>query len=430
MSAMPSEPEVLTSVPSELKKLAKYVVRGFYGIESALVIDILIVNPCIQEEELGELLKFDKKQLRSILNHLKNDKFIKQRMRVETQADGRTNRHNYYFINYKILVNVVKYKLDRMRQKLENEERDSSCKASFKCPTCEKTFNDFDAKDLYDPFTGEMKCTYCQSVVEEDESSMPKKDSRTQMARFNEEMRPLYDLLRETEDVKLAPEVLEPEPMSVLGERVSNRQNAGRNPKENRDIWSGEATRNKTYDLYDQTVTVNMNEDNVKTVKEAPKERPVWMTESTIEGAITEQTVSHMESSASGSAGSTKPGKTKQDREEIMRALLAHERKGGLNPAAGLNPTIPGAADSDDSDSSDSDEDPFKTIQSARPSTSATMEADSDDDDDEEELMVTIGNMKIPLNEVTDDMVAKMTPGEKEAYIKMGQEAYAAMYEY
>lgn len=97
------EPEILTEVPAALKRLAKQVVRGFYGVEHALALDVLIRNPCVREEDMLELLKFDRKQLRSVLNTLKADKFVKCRMRVETAPDGRTTRHNYYFINYRLL---------------------------------------------------------------------------------------------------------------------------------------------------------------------------------------------------------------------------------------------------------------------------------------------------------------------------------------
>ena len=51
--------------------------------------------------------------------------------------------------------------------------------------------------------------------MEEDESSIPKQDARTVLARFNEQIQPVYDLLRLCEDVKLAPEVLDPEPTDL-----------------------------------------------------------------------------------------------------------------------------------------------------------------------------------------------------------------------
>lgn len=152
-----SEPELLTEVPASLKRLAKQVVRGFYGVEHALALDVLIRNPCVREEDMLELLKFDRKQLRSVLNTLKGDKFVKCRMRVETAPDGKTTRHNYYFINYRLLVNVVKYKLDHMRRRIETDERDSTNRASFRCPCCFSTFTDLEANQLFDPMTGEER---------------------------------------------------------------------------------------------------------------------------------------------------------------------------------------------------------------------------------------------------------------------------------
>lgn len=154
-----TDPDVVTEVPAALKRLAKYVVRGFYGLEHALALDILIRNPCVKEEDMLELLKFDRKQLRAVLNTLKSDKFIKSRMRVETAPDGKTTRHNYYFINYRLLVNVVKYKLDHMRRRIETDERDSTNRASFKCPNCYKTFTDLEANQLFDLMTGTELCT-------------------------------------------------------------------------------------------------------------------------------------------------------------------------------------------------------------------------------------------------------------------------------
>lgn len=52
-------------------------------------------------------------------------------------------------------------------------------------------------------------------MVEEDQSALPKKDSRLLLAKFNEQLEPLYVLLREVEGIKLAPEILEPEPVDL-----------------------------------------------------------------------------------------------------------------------------------------------------------------------------------------------------------------------
>jgi transcription initiation factor TFIIE subunit alpha len=71
------------------------------------------------------------------------------------------------------------------------------------------------ADQLFDITTQEFRCTFCREVVEEDQSALPKKDSRLLLAKFNEQLEPLYILLREVEGIKLAPEILEPEPVDL-----------------------------------------------------------------------------------------------------------------------------------------------------------------------------------------------------------------------
>lgn len=43
---MSVDERLVTEVPSSLKQLARLVVRGFYTIEDALIVDMLVRNPC------------------------------------------------------------------------------------------------------------------------------------------------------------------------------------------------------------------------------------------------------------------------------------------------------------------------------------------------------------------------------------------------
>ena len=45
-------------------------------------------------------------------------------------------------------------------------------------------------------------------------------------------------------------------------------------------------------------------------------------------------------------------------------------------------------------------------------------------DDDEQVPMVSIGESKIPLTDVTPELIAKMTPAQKDAYVQLYQEYY------
>lgn len=50
--------------------------------------------------------------------------------------------------------------------------------------------------------------------------------------------------------------------------------------------------------------------------------------------------------------------------------------------------------------------------------------------DEEESIpMVSVNGQPVPYNEVTSEMVAKMSAEEKEDYIRLGQEMYEDMYE-
>lgn len=420
---MSGEERLVTEVPSSLKQLARLVVRGFYTIEDALIVDMLVRNPCMKEDDICELLKFERKMLRARISTLRNDKFIQVRLKMETGSDGKAQKVNYYFINYKTFVNVVKYKLDLMRKRMETEERDATSRASFKCPSCLKTFTDLEADQLFDMRTGEFRCTYCREIVEEDQSALPKKDSRLLLAKFNEQLEPLYILLREVEGIKLAPEILEPEPVDInIIRGIDTRKPSSlRAPSEQ---WSGEATRMSGFIVEETRVDVTIGdespEDNAANHR---KERPIWMMESTVinsdgsqpDGVNTQESILDK---AAATATNTTTTNNKQG-DDIMSVLLAHEKKGGTNSTASIKAALP----QESSDSSDNEED----VEMQTVDTGEVEMMDSEDD----ELVptVSVGGKTVAITDVNDTLIAEMTSIEKEAYIQTYQEYYSHMYD-
>lgn len=307
----------------------------------------------MKEEDLCELLKFERKQLRARMSILKNDKFLMVRLKMETGPDGKAAKVNYYFINYKTFVNVVKYKLDLMRKRMETEERDATSRASFKCQSCTKTFTDLEADQLFDFTTGEFRCTYCGGAVEEDGSAMPKKDSRLLLAKFNEQLQPLYDLLRDVENIKLAPECLEPEPVDI--ETIRGQLKPQQKGPGGGEVWSGEASRSHGFAVEETQVNVSISDANEDTNQTQRKDRPVWMTESTVVSSEYDPQISNDDSSSlldqpdsTGTAGNRGSGSSasvtaqmtqgphsrgRREGEDIMSVLLAHEKKASENSA-------------------------------------------------------------------------------------------------
>lgn len=88
---------------------------------------------------------------------------------------------HYYYINYKQFVNVVKYKLDQMRKKMESDDKMvlstsktqlmpafSDCylsfcfcqaqnRTSYTCSNCNSSFSDLDISRLFDPADGNLR---------------------------------------------------------------------------------------------------------------------------------------------------------------------------------------------------------------------------------------------------------------------------------
>ncbi|XP_021923008.1 general transcription factor IIE subunit 1 [Zootermopsis nevadensis] len=404
------EEKLVTEVPSSLKQLARLVVRGFYTIEDALIVDMLVRNPCMKEDDICELLKFERKMLRARISTLRNDKFIQVRLKMETGLDGKAQKVNYYFINYKTFVNVVKYKLDLMRKRMETEERDATSRASFKCPSCCKTFTDLEADQLFDIATQEFHCTFCREVVEEDQSALPKKDSRLLLAKFNEQLEPLYILLREVEGIKLAPEILEPEPVDISTIRGLDNKKPAAGLRPPGDHWSGEATRAQGFAVEEARVDVMIGGDEgIQDQTAVRKERPIWMTESTIINQDSVMNATSMADLVTGleTASNDKVSSGAKSQEDIMSVLLAHEKRDSASDSSG-------------------DEDK-KELDASEPAEIEII--DSDDDDDGLIPVVSVGGRSVPVTEVSDTLIAQMTPAEKEAYIQVYQEYYSHMYD-
>uniref|UniRef100_T1II69 HTH TFE/IIEalpha-type domain-containing protein n=1 Tax=Strigamia maritima TaxID=126957 RepID=T1II69_STRMM len=366
--------EILASeIPPCLKRLVRMVVRAFLGTEHKLIIDALVHHPCISEEDLMEYLKFDPKQIRPIISTLKLEKFIQTRAMQIAPAmpDGKPTHRNYYFINYKSFVNTLKYKLDQMRRKIETDERNSTnSRAMFKCPQCKKTFGELEVDLLFDRKTGEFHCTACNSIlteIENNNNSLSDQNSRMLVTKFNENFAPIFDLLREAEGIRLAPDLLEPEPtdMSKILQRdvrvfvINPKRQVGPEIK----IGFGECDR----------------------VVEIKKELPIWMARSTVIDADKCQVRDDVVVSA--------PIVEDLEQVNIMQVLLEHEKK---------NIQIKG----------------FESRQE--------IEVMDDDDDD---VMITIGDIKVPLDSVTGELIKKMSQIEKDVYIKLSREVYANMYE-
>ena len=64
----------------------------------------------MKEDDICDLLKFERKMLRGKIATLKNDKFLQTRLKMET-IDSKSTKVNYYYINYKVILKTIYFKI-------------------------------------------------------------------------------------------------------------------------------------------------------------------------------------------------------------------------------------------------------------------------------------------------------------------------------
>ena len=416
-------------VPPQLKKLVRLVMRGFYSIEHVLVMDMLIRKPCMREEDLEEKLRFERKQLRTVLAQLKNDKMIKAKLRMETGADGKATKQNYHYINYKAFVNVVKYKLDHMRRKIETEERDSTSRASFICTSCKKNFTDLEVGQLCNPMTGELRCFHCDSLVEEDPDVLPKADSRLILAKFNEQIEPLYLHLKAVEDLVLPSDLLEPD----IADFIQTKSGVSATHTVNIDGKPWRESKTSNYDsqmLQDLSTTTVKIEKNVAESTFSEVSQPVedktrpkkedlpWMKNSTVFEKETpsrikvekENSAINMHAASDENAGSSK---------EILEVLMNFEKtqEGSKSALSFLNTPNFGLEDNPES------------LEHSMTNNDEEELMDTDEEEVDDSPYVHVNSQPVRLSEIADEHIDLMSQEEKDKYIKLTQEMYSHMYE-
>ncbi|CAD6196728.1 unnamed protein product [Caenorhabditis auriculariae] len=394
--AAPAQPDttIVDEIPETLNHILLLVVKNFFTNEHFLVVYYIMRAECIREENLRSRLNFDQKQLRQLLANLKGEKLVKERLLSQKNENGRNVSIIFYFINYRAVLNVLRYKIDHMRQKLESREKDDMNQAHYKCNHCSSRYELLDIPRILDPMTGQLRCWRCHNEVTADESVAPSQLTRTAVARFNEQMTPLFARIQELNGVQLAPHLLEPDINKFLEEDVKNQQqqqmdftSAAPRAQLGGSAHSFAATIN--YAHGDQ-ITVDLNADiNKKQVEEA-KEVPLWLQDDAIGGT-----------NGLGEA-------------EFGEKVVKEAEKGGLS--LHMLAEIEGV-----------EAEPTSAASNGEPEAKKLKEdEEEEDEDEEEEELVDVGDRKVPLSDVTPEMVENgMNDLQRQAYTDLIQQHMA-----
>ncbi|EGC33203.1 hypothetical protein DICPUDRAFT_56584 [Dictyostelium purpureum] len=195
-----------TNIYHILDDLVKMVVRAFYQDDHAVVIDgLLREKKRIKDEDLARKLRINQKHVRKLLMELKGDSMVKS-MDVKIEAKGPHERGQtvlLWYIDYKLIIDIVKYKFYMIRKKMESIKLQKIDIPTYRCVQCNTSFTALDVPKLLSMETGALECDVCSGSIEEDQNN----ESLTQTAKHQSDLlgqlKKIIDQLRKTEGANI-----------------------------------------------------------------------------------------------------------------------------------------------------------------------------------------------------------------------------------
>lgn len=114
------------------------VMRAFYTDTHIVVVDLLLRESYVLAEQIGPRLRLRMRDLEKVLRELETHKIIKFED-VKNDQTGDTFR--YYYIDYQICVAAIFYRIYRMKERLNEAERQQIKDIYYLCPSCNNHYS-------------------------------------------------------------------------------------------------------------------------------------------------------------------------------------------------------------------------------------------------------------------------------------------------
>ncbi|KAG6492800.1 hypothetical protein ZIOFF_047767 [Zingiber officinale] len=190
-----------------LSRMVKLAARAFYDDVSimgesqskpgridnrgmtVIVLDALTRRQWVREEDLAKALKLHSKQLRRTLRFFEEEKLITRVHRKEsakgaknfnaaiaatrdtqqTTKEGeekmKMHMHSYCCLDYAQILDVVRYRMHRMKKKLKDELDSRNTIQEYICPNCGRRYSAFDALQLVSMEDEYFHCENCNGEL-------------------------------------------------------------------------------------------------------------------------------------------------------------------------------------------------------------------------------------------------------------------------
>ena len=187
-----------------LNELVKIAIRLFYDDKYVIVMDMFTRELVFRDDVLAYRLKLNTKELNRVLARLKDDRLLRVEVRFEKNAMyefGKALTKSYYYLDYKQLVDVVKYKIFKMRKYFEDRMKSDLEHVGYSCRNCNKIYNSLEVQSMLDQTNFSFRCETCKGELEEHRNERMRNGPQEAHTRLMEQCSLLIELLRKTENI-------------------------------------------------------------------------------------------------------------------------------------------------------------------------------------------------------------------------------------
>ncbi|CAI5741533.1 unnamed protein product [Hyaloperonospora brassicae] len=149
-----------------VEKLVKLVGRAFYSDEHIIVLSALIREKFMKDDEMGNAVNLQTRQVRKIMNELHQDHLVCEEVLNDKRVGGSSST-SYWYIDYKHFVDVVQYRLYLMHEHLKDSEQLELERQTFQCsdPECGREYTALEAQLLLMPGQFQFRCGHCNELL-------------------------------------------------------------------------------------------------------------------------------------------------------------------------------------------------------------------------------------------------------------------------
>ncbi|KAK7047322.1 hypothetical protein VNI00_006553 [Paramarasmius palmivorus] len=296
--------------------------------------DQLARHPVLKDDDLASRMGLQPKELNKVIAVLSNDSLVRiYRQNELKEGAQRAVGKQYYYIDYAHFCNVVKWRIARMRHKIDSTLRNELDQKGYICTQCKQSYTPLDVDKLMDFTQGILICEICRAEVIDNENAESTQGNNDRMSRFNHQMRFILAGLKQSESMVLPPFDAATWIKTNLVQRDDGESSqagsglkiAGSGPSTARDDGIGVVISSDK-----DEATRRMERDAQAEIKRQQNALPAWHLKSTISGDLTALGVKE---NARAEAAAALQESISSSNDEILRGLGVV----GARPANGTN---------------------------------------------------------------------------------------------